>query len=127
MWCIMLILASLPRILNSPAKGDVMTQGHGMVLAMHLMKLLKSSRKFVDLMTNKFNHLKSIHCLRSIHQKLKFDVTTKPELKSHIFSFVHPGNDGELSSLYKCVVSSMVAIHKHKRQPSDLIQIAQLW
>lgn len=42
-----------------------------MVLALHLMKLLKSSRKFTDLMTNHYDTLKSINCLRPIHMQLQ--------------------------------------------------------
>ena len=42
-----------------------------MVLALHLMKLLKSSRRFTDLMTKKFDAIKNITCLKSIHQELQ--------------------------------------------------------
>lgn len=51
-----------------------MVQGHGMVLALHLMKLLKSSRRFTDLMTKKFDALKNISCLKSIHLQLQVGV-----------------------------------------------------
>lgn len=51
-----------------------MTLGHGMVLSLHLIKLLKSSRKFTDLMTNKYDSLKDISCLKQIHLQLQVKV-----------------------------------------------------
>lgn len=108
-----------------------MEQEHGLALALHLMKLLKSSRRFIDLMTNKFDNLKDISCIGYIHEKLRMGMvpsrTNCPELKSHLFSFLYPGTEGELTSLYECVKSSMFAIHSQTRKPNDLIQIAQLW
>lgn len=112
-------------ILDS-AMGMDMAQGNGMVLAIHLMKLLKSFRRFTDIITKKFDDLKNIKCLRFVHDKLK-TVSSYSELKPHLFSFLYPGAEVELSSLYKCVVSSMSAIHSGARKPCDLIQIAQLW
>ena len=62
---IFLILYS---VFDDPALG--MAQGHGMVLAMHLEKLLRGSQKFLPLMTTKFDNLDSIQCVRYIHEKL---------------------------------------------------------
>ncbi len=54
--------------------GGGMVQGHGMVLSLHLMKLLKSSRRFIDLMTKRYDSLKNISCLTSIHLELEVGV-----------------------------------------------------
>ena len=57
--------------------GDVSTGGervggHGMVVAFHLLKVLKSSRKFIELMTTKFEmRSKEIECLRPVHERLQ--------------------------------------------------------
>lgn len=46
--------------------------GHGMVVALHLLKELKSSRKFIELLTTKFNAMcKEIECLSPLHDQLK--------------------------------------------------------
>ena len=50
-----------------------MALGHGLVLSLHLIKLLKSSRKFADLMTSKYDSLKDIGCLKPIHLQLQVD------------------------------------------------------
>ncbi len=42
---------------------------HGMVLSLHLLKLLKSSRRFADLLTTKFDPLRIIKCLHPIQQQ----------------------------------------------------------
>ena len=47
---------------------------HGMVLALHLIKLLKSSRKFVDLMTKKYDSIRNIGCLEPIHCQLQVSI-----------------------------------------------------
>ena len=60
------------RLFNDVNTGGGRVGGHGMVLTLHLLKILKSSRKFVDLMTTKFETLcKEIECLRPIHDKLQ--------------------------------------------------------
>lgn len=48
-----------------------MAQGHGMVLAMHLKKLLKNSQKFLHLMNKAFDNLNSIQCVQHVHEKLR--------------------------------------------------------
>ena len=60
---------------DNPTAGGV-ASGHGMVLALHLMKLLKSSRKFTDLMTRHYDPLKGINCLRPIHMQLQVSTCT---------------------------------------------------
>ncbi len=57
-------------VIDNSAMGG-MVQGHGMVLSLHLVKLLKSSRKFVHLMTKRYDDLKNISCIGGIHQELK--------------------------------------------------------
>ena len=51
--------------------------GHGMVVALHLHKCLKSSRKFVELMTSKYDaRCNAITCLQAIHDRLKVPIYT---------------------------------------------------
>ena len=46
--------------------------GHAMVVALHLYKLLKSSRKFTELMTTKFNEtIKEVNCLKPIKDQFE--------------------------------------------------------
>ena len=53
-------------LLNDPSMG------HTMVLSLHLLKLLKSSRRFIDLMTTvKYDSISCIKCLQPIHSQLK--------------------------------------------------------
>ena len=60
------------RLFSDANTGGGSVGGHGMVVALHLLKKLKSSRKFIDLMTTKFEILcKEIKCLRPIHEKLQ--------------------------------------------------------
>jgi hypothetical protein len=67
--------------------GGGMVQGHSLVLSLHLKKLLKSSRRFTDLMTKKFDLLKNISCLKSIHQELLVSgwvgVVSNPSTRSY--------------------------------------------
>ena len=56
--------------------GDVTTGGgkvggHGMVVALHLLKAFKSSRKFIELMTTKFDTCKDIMCLVPVQKRLQ--------------------------------------------------------
>lgn len=47
---------------------------HGMVLSLHLLKVLNSSRNFVDIMTSKnymYSALININCLKTIHEQLQ--------------------------------------------------------
>ena len=60
------------RLFSDASTGGDSVGGHGMVVALHLLKKLKSSRKFIELMTTKFEILcKEIRCLRPIHEKLQ--------------------------------------------------------
>lgn len=94
---------------------------------MHLMKQLKSSRRFIDLITRKFDDLRFITCLGSVHQKLKEGVAKKDDWSiPHLLSFL-PEDERQLNSLYKCVVSSIKEIDGKKRKFRDLLEIAYLW
>jgi len=57
--------------------GD--SRGHGMVLALHMMKLLKSSRKFTELLTTKYDSIcRGLNCLQPFHEQLDVSLFTKP-------------------------------------------------
>ena len=46
--------------------------GHGLVLALHMLRKLKSSRKFSELLSHKFEVVcKEIKCLRPLHERLQ--------------------------------------------------------
>ena len=96
---------------------------HGMVLALHLIKLLKSSRKFTDLMTLKYDALRNISCLRSIHDQLQ----TPSDLEPHLFPFLRPGAEGVDSTLYQRVVAAMMAVHEGAQEPTELLHLAHSW
>ena len=59
-------------ILDNPATGGGACKGHTLVLALHLLKRLKSFRKFTDLLTIKFETVcQGICCLEQFHGTLK--------------------------------------------------------
>ena len=65
-------IEEINRLFSDASTGGDKVGGHGMVVALHLLKKLKSSRKFIELMTTKFEILcKEIKCLRPIHEKLQ--------------------------------------------------------
>ena len=52
--------------------GGGKSGGHAMVVALHLYKLLKSSRKFTELMTKNFETtIKGVDCLIPFNDQLK--------------------------------------------------------
>lgn len=60
------------RLLNDDAMGGGKSGGHAMVVALHLYKLLKSSRKFTELMTKNFETtIKGVDCLIPFNDQLK--------------------------------------------------------
>lgn len=60
------------RLFSDPSTGGGDVGGHGMVAALHVLKKLKSSRKFIELMTTKFEIMcKEIKCLRPLHDRLQ--------------------------------------------------------
>ena len=59
------------RLLDSAETGGGDTQGHGMVLALHMMKQLKSSQKFSELLTIKYDSIcRWLHCLKPVREQL---------------------------------------------------------
>ena len=59
-------------ILDDPAIEGGACKGHALVLALHLLKHFKSSRKFTDLLTVKFESVcQDISCLKQFHGELK--------------------------------------------------------
>ena len=59
-------------LLGDVSTGGGVVGGHGMVVALHLLKMLKSSRKFIELMTTKFEIVcKKVECLRPIHNQFQ--------------------------------------------------------
>ena len=68
----MILYVRVYRLLNDNAMGGGKTGGHAMVVALHLYKLLKSSRKFTELMTNNFETtIKGVDCLIPFNDQLK--------------------------------------------------------
>ena len=65
-------IMEINRLFGDVNTGGGKVGGHGMVVTLHLLKKLKSSRKFVDLMTTKFDMIcKEIECLAPIHKQLQ--------------------------------------------------------
>ena len=51
------------------------SNGHGMVLVMHMMKQLKSSQKLSELLTWKYDSICSwLHCLKPFHEQFTVSV-----------------------------------------------------
>lgn len=61
----------LNRLLDDVKMGGGDMQGHGMVLALHMVKQLKSYWKFSELMTKKYDSLcRWLHCLKPFHEQI---------------------------------------------------------
>lgn len=72
----MLVFLCFSILCNSDVSGSV-TECHGLVLSVHLMELLKSSRKFVNLFTKtekSTSNIGNIKCLEPIFSVLKVPV-----------------------------------------------------
>ena len=66
------LVDNINQLLDSSNTGGGAVGGHGMVLALHMLRKLKSSRKFSELMTKKFEIVcKEMNCLRPIHDRLQ--------------------------------------------------------
>ena len=58
------------RLLDDVETGGADTRGHGMVLALHLLKQLKSSHKFSELLTEKYESICHwLNCLQPFHKQ----------------------------------------------------------
>ena len=65
------IIKELNRLMDDEITRGGPEGGHGMVVALHLFKLLKSSRKFTDLFDKKYKterDLKKINCLKPFYE-----------------------------------------------------------
>ena len=82
-------LGKINELFSETITGGGSEGGHGIVVAHHLLHSLKSSRKFIEFMTTKFNvRYKEIECLRPIHEKLKVCIIINlRNLNSILFSF----------------------------------------
>ena len=58
-------------VLEDAATGGGACKGHTLVLALHLLKRLKSFRKFTDLLTVQFDAVRGISCLEQFSVDLK--------------------------------------------------------
>jgi hypothetical protein len=63
-----------------------MTWDYGMTLAMHLFKVLNSSR-FTDLIAERFGDLKSISCMGQIQRELQVYVKVRLHVPSPIIVY----------------------------------------
>ena len=62
---------AINHLLGFADTGGGKVGGHGMVVALHLLKVLKSSRKFIELMTTNSEVLRKVECLWGIHEQLQ--------------------------------------------------------
>ena len=66
------ILDNLNRLMDDVSTGGGRDGGHGMVVALHLYKLLKSSRKFTDLFVKKdVGVITKVNCLEPFNTQLE--------------------------------------------------------
>ena len=65
------VCGDIYRLLDDVEMGGGDTQGHGMVLALHMLMQLKSSQKLSELLTKKYDSIcRWLHCLQPIHKQL---------------------------------------------------------
>ena len=75
------------RLLDDVEMGGGDTQGHGKVLALHMLKQLKSSQKFSELLTEQYDSIcRWLNCLEPIHKQLTVSifVNHKSFLEQHV-------------------------------------------
>lgn len=71
------------RLLDDVETGGGDTQGHGMVLALHLVKHLKSFRKFSELLTKKYHAICNwLRCLHPFHEQITVSTCVSMEDKA---------------------------------------------
>ena len=62
---------SVNKLLEDEETGGGSMLGHSMVLSLHMLKQLKSSRKFTELLTYKYDAMyRGITALKPIHEEL---------------------------------------------------------
>ena len=101
------ILKELNTILDDPATGGGACKGHTLVLALHLLKRLKSFRKFTDLLTVQFNAVcRGITCLEQFCPKVVYVCVCVCQCHSILFK-IHACGGGCLFS----IITSIHVIH----------------
>ncbi len=66
------IIAELNLLMDDEKTGGGPHCGHGVVVALHLLKLLKSSRRFTELFIKKYDSvIKGINCLEPFYGQLQ--------------------------------------------------------
>ena len=69
---VVVICDNLNSLLDDETTGGGKTGGHGMVVALHLFKLLKSYRQFTNLFLNMYDSVfRGIRCLDQFNEQLK--------------------------------------------------------
>lgn len=77
------IIKELNDLLDDERTGGGPDGGHGVVVALHLFKLLKSSRRFTELFKKKYDSvIKGINCLEPFHGQLQVPHTSINNLYS---------------------------------------------
>ena len=129
--CIKDITLELNGLLDDDITGGGPEGGHGMVVALHLLKMLKSPQKFTDLFDKKYKterDLKKINCLEPFYRKVcisncyiaQFGLIIMILLQTPSVSCAHylllmmPDADGDMEILFDQVVKIMVSIHNGK-------------
>ena len=123
-------ISEINRLFSDVSTGGGSVGGHGMVVALHLLKKLKSSRKFIELLTTKFEVMcKEIMCLKPLHDRLKVSTACVHVCKTvmvmvsfmqqpsestiHVLPFMLPLGDDELRGLYEKVRNAiMLDVHQ---------------
>ena len=152
-WCCgqhLLVCAMLfsNRLLDDVETGGGDTKGHGMVLALHMVKQLKSFKKFSELLTKHYDYTYNwLHCLQPFHEQFAVSVCactscsiktnivllSPPiqcplEPKLHLLPFMLPISEGtELGELYLHVKRVMMDVHEGKEKMESLVLLADEW
>lgn len=64
-------MGELNELLDDESMGGGIVGGHRLTLGMHLLRHLRSARRFTDLLTNKYESCRDINCMQYFHQQLK--------------------------------------------------------
>ena len=66
------LINEINELFDDVSTGGGDAGGHGLVLALHMLRKLRSSRKFSELLSHKFEVVcKEIKCLQPLHERLK--------------------------------------------------------
>ncbi len=139
------LIDDVNQLLDDEETGGAGMLGHSMVLSLQMVKVLKSSRKFTELLTVKYEGFcRGINALRPINQELTviqppiaqtsylvlvslFQNPTEP--KPHLLPFMLPGSEdsSEVAALYKRISQTMVGVHNDTHEVEELVRIAEEW